>query len=291
MFVFSTDIPLDQKEFRLLRDLIYRHCGLYFAEESKYLLEKRLNTRLAELRLSCFRDYYYQLCYGQSRDQELATAIDLLTTNETYFFRENFQLDTFTEEVLPDLIQLKKQKGEKRLRIWSAGCSSGEEPYTLAMLLLDKPILHDWFIEIIGTDISRRVLKTAREGLYGQNSFRATNDNYRKRFFSEVGNKWQIDERVKSLVSISHLNLFDRNRIALLGEMDVVFCRNVIIYFDLEAKKKVIRSFHDCLHPGGYLLLGHSESLMKISTDYKLRHFTNDMLYQKADVDVAEGGH
>ncbi len=291
MFIFSADISLDYEEFRLLRDLVYQHCGLYFSEESKYLLEKRLNKRLADLRLSCFRDYYYLLRYGQDCEQELATVVDLLTTNETYFFREDFQLHTFMDEVIPELLQRKEQKGERHLRIWSAGCSSGEEPYTLAMLLLDKPLLRDWTIEIIGTDISQKVLKTARDGLYGQNSFRTTDKNYLNRYFSPAGEKWQISEKVKDLVSISHLNLFDSNRVALLGAVDSVFCRNVIIYFDHDAKKRVIKTFHDRLRPGGYLMLGHSESLMNISTDFRLRHFTNDMLYQKPETvhPVGEG--
>lgn len=290
MFVFSADIPLDHEEFRLLRDFIYHYCGLFFSDESKYLLEKRLNKRLADLRLNSFRDYYYQLRYGQDREAELASAIDLLTTNETYFFREDFQLKTFTEEVLPEIIYKKERQGDRQLRIWSAGCSSGEEPYTLAMLLLDKPLLRDWKIDIIGTDISHRVLTTAREGLYGQNSFRSTDASYRNRYFRQVDQKWQIDDRVKELVTISHLNLFDLNRVALLGDMDAIFCRNVIIYFDLDAKKRVIHSLHQRLVSGGYLLLGHSESLMNISTDFKLRHFTNDMLYQKPDPDSRDGG-
>lgn len=281
MFIFNTDIPLDMDEFRLLRDFIHQYCGLFFSDESKYLLEKRLNKRLVELRLNCFRDYYYQLRYGQNCEQELAAAIDLLTTNETYFFREDFQLCAFTQEVLPELVRSKAEKGVKSLRIWSAGCSSGEEPYTLAMLLLESPLLSGWTIEIIGTDISQRVLKIARDGLYGKNSFRATDHKYLQRYFTPLENRWQIASQVKDLVSISHLNFFDNNRVALLGEMDAIFCRNVIIYFDLEAKKRVIRTLHDRLKPGGYLLLGHSESLMNISADFKLRHFTNDMLYQK----------
>lgn len=283
MFVFGADIPLDQEEFRLLRDFIYQYCGLFFADDSKYLLEKRLNRRLSELRLNNFRDYYYQLRYGQTREQELAAVIDLLTTNETYFFREDFQLKTFTEEVVPELVQVKKPRDDRYLRIWSAGCSSGEEPYTLAMLLLENPLLKGWTLEVIGTDISQRVLKTAREGLFGQNSFRATDEKYLKRYFRPVGQKWQIDERVKELVTISHLNLFDKNRVTLLGEMDAIFCRNVIIYFDIEAKKRVIRSLFERLRPGGYLLLGHSESLLNISADFRLHHFTNDMLYQRPD--------
>lgn len=281
MFIFGNDIPLHFDEFRLLRDFIYQHCGLFFADDAKYMLEKRLNKRLVELRLDHFRDYYYQLRYGQNREQEMAAALDLLTTNETYFFREDFQLRTFTEDVVPEIVEHKQKRRSRHLRIWSAGCSSGEEPYTLAILLLEHPLLAGWDLEIIGTDISQRVLKTAREGLYGQNSFRTTSPAHLKRYFTAVGQKWQLADEVKRLVRISHLNLFDQNRISLLGEMDVIFCRNVIIYFDLDAKKRVIRTLHDSLRPGGYLLLGHSESLMNISTDFTLKHFQHDMLYQK----------
>ena len=285
MFVFNADIPLHLEEFRLLRDFIYQYCGLYFSEDSKYLLEKRLNKRLLDLRLANFRDYYFQLRYGQQRDQELATAIDLLTTNETYFFREEFQLKTFIEEVIPEIVRAKEGRSDKQLRIWSAGCSSGEEPYTLAMLLLDQQLPRGWNVEIIGTDICQRVLKIAREGIYGEHSFRAMSAEYRERFFTPVDQKWQIDDRVRSLVSISHLNLLDRSRVRLLGQMDVIFCRNVIIYFDLDAKRRVIKTLRDSLNPEGYLMLGHSESLMNISTDFKLRHFANDMVYQRPGSD------
>jgi chemotaxis protein methyltransferase CheR len=149
------------------------------------------------------------------------------------------------------------------------------------MLVLDVPFFHDWQIDIIGTDINQRVLQTARKGLYGTFSFRTTDPFYQRRFFSESNGKYRIADRVKNLVTISHLNLFDTSRIALLGEMDVIFCRNVIIYFDFSAKKRVVQSFLRRLKPEGFLLLGHSESLMNISNAFVLRHFTHDMVYQR----------
>jgi len=284
MFVFKADIPMDDEEFRLLRDFVYQYCGLHFDLDSKYLLEKRLNKRLTEHRLSNFRDYYYLLRYSPEKDHELAAIIDLLTTNETYFFREDFQLKTFVEEIVPELCVEKKRQGNRSLRIWSAGCSSGEEPYTIAMLLLERPELVGWDINVVGTDISQEVLAKARHGLYGSNSFRVTDDYFLQKYFNPCEDnegKWKIDARVKKLVSISHLNLFDSRRVALLGEVDLIFCRNVIIYFDLESKRKVISNLHDRLTSGGFLLLGHSESLMNISSDFQLRHFINDMVYQR----------
>jgi chemotaxis protein methyltransferase CheR len=281
MLFFAPETPMSEEEFRLLREFIYKHCGLNFTEESKYLLEKRLNKRLQQHALTSFKDYYYLLRYSPQKDQELTEAIDLLTTNETYFFREDFQLKTFVNDILPELRAKKEQAGDRRLRIWSAGCSSGEEPYTLAMLLHDQPGFSDWTIEIIGTDISQRVLQIARKGVYGSSSFRSTDANYLRRFFSEVDGKYKIEDRIRRMVTISHLNLFDTSRVAMLGVMDVVFCRNVIIYFDQMAKKKVIESFYQRLRPEGFLLLGHSESLMNLSTSFSLRHFSDDMVYQR----------
>jgi len=289
MLFFTPEIPMSSEEFRLLRDFVYQYCGLHFIEDSKYLLEKRLAKRLQHHRLKSFKDYYYLLRYNANKDQELVELVNLLTTNETYFFREDFQLKTFAEEILPELKARKEASGDRRIRIWSAGCSTGEEPYTLAMLVLDSPELKDWQIDIIGTDISQRVLQIARKGVYSESSFRSTPTSHRERYFHPYEDKFRVDDEVKKLVSISHLNLFDAPRVSLLGRMDAIFCRNVIIYFDLAAKKRVIESFHQRLRPGGFLLLGHSESLMNISTSFQLRHFTHDMVYQKPETEPNGG--
>ena len=281
MLFFAPDIPMADEDFRLLRDLVYQHFGLYFHEENRYLLEKRLSKRLQQLQLKTFKDYYYLLRYSPQRESELTEVVNILTTNETYFFREDFQLKTFIREILPEIRVQKEREGERRLRIWSAGCSSGEEPYTIAMLLLDLPAFQGWEIEIIGTDISQRVLNLARKGVYGLSAFRTTDDDYRRRFFVEFEGKYKIADRVKNLVTISHLNLFDATKVSLLGKLDVIFCRNVIIYFDASGQKRVIDTFHQRLCPDGFLLLGHSESLMNISNAFSLRHFTHDMVYQR----------
>ncbi|QSV45535.1 CheR family methyltransferase [Geobacter benzoatilyticus] len=290
MFSLEPEIPLSDEEFRLIRDLIYSHCGLFFDTDATYLLEKRLAKRLQFHQLSSFRDYYHFLKYDRKRDQELSDIMDILTTNETYFFRESFQLRAFTEEIIPSLRELKLKNGDRTLRIWSAGCSSGEEPYTIAMLLLDRGGFADWNVEIIGTDISHRVIQQARKGLYGKSSFRVTDDSYVRRYFTEQDGMFRVNDKVRELVTISHLNLLDANRISFLGHMDVIFCRNVIIYFDLAARRKVIDSFYRSLRNGGYLLLGHSESLMNITTAFTLNHLKSDMVYQKPFAGVAGGG-
>ena len=281
MFNAEPELPMTDEEFRLIRDLVYSHCGLYFDNDSKYLLEKRLGRRLPLHQLSGYKDYYHFLKYNRGKELELSDIMDVLTTNETYFFREAFQLKAFTDEILPELVAEKEKRGERSLRIWSAGCSTGEEPYTIAMLLLELGCCKGWRVEIIGTDISHRVLQQARKAVYGKSAFRATGEAYIGRFFQEQDGSFKIADEVRELVTISHLNLFDQNRLALFGKMDVIFCRNVIIYFDQIAKKKVIEVFYRALREGGHLLLGHSESLMNISTAFALRHLRNDMVYQK----------
>ena len=201
-----------------------------------------------------------------------------MTTNETYFFREDFQLKTFVEDILPEIRKRKEKENNKTLRIWSAGCSSGEEPYTIAMLLLDQPWLKSWNVEVIGTDISQRVLHMAREGVYGDASFRSTESTQKSRFFTEQEGKSRINDEVRSLVSISHLNLFDTDRIALLGKMDVIFCRNVIIYFERPVQQTLIRKLCGKLVEGGYLFLGHSETLHGMTLPLKQ---VAPMLYRK----------
>lgn len=276
-------IIMSDEEFHLLRDCVYSHCGIFFGSDSKYLLEKRLARRLSALNLTSFRDYYHYLKYNRKKDQELMDIMDILTTNETYFFREAFQLKAFTDEIVPELLQRKSSGGCRSLRIWSAGCSTGEEAYTIAMLLHGVMELRGWKIEIVGTDISQRVLQHARRAVYGKAAFRATDEKYVKRFFVEQDDGLKVCDEIRDLVTISHLNLFDSNRMVMLGKMDLIFCRNVIIYFDLAAKKRVVESFFTTLYEGGYLLLGHSESLMNVTTQFTLRHFKNDMIYQKPE--------
>jgi len=289
MFSIGPAVQMTDEEFRLVRDLIHGHCGLFFDTESRYLLEKRLTGRLEMHHLSSFKEYYQFLKYNRSKDQELSDIMDVLTTNETYFFRESFQLKAFTDEIVPELLAFKERLGDRTLRIWSAGCSTGEEPYTIAMLLLEAGIPKNWRIEVVGTDISQRVLHRARKAIYGRSSFRATDECFVNRYFTGQEGGYRVNDEVRELVTISHLNLFDKNRLALLGRMDVIFCRNVIIYFDATAKKKVIESFHSSLRPGGYLLLGHSESLMNLTTAFALKHLKNDMVYQKPVIPAVGG--
>ena len=279
MFEKEEIIPLDEDVFRLLRDLIRDYCGIYFDDDMRYLLEKRLSRRVKHHHFNKFRDYFRYLLYDKNRDEELISIVDILTVNETYFFREQNQLKTFSEEILPELRQTNKDK--KKLRIWSAGCSTGEEPYTIAMLILEMGLFYDWNIDITGSDINQRVLQVARSGLYRKNSFRTTDRHFLKKYFREEDSLCRITDAVKKHVNFNHLNLLDPFKVKLVGPMDAIFCRNVLIYFDHPSRRRVIEMFYDRLSEGGYLLLGHAESLMNISTAFTLRHFKYDMVYQK----------
>jgi chemotaxis protein methyltransferase CheR len=274
-------IALPDDVFRLLRDLVHSYCGIYFDDGSKFLVERRLARRLEERQVRTFEEYYHFLRYDRKRDEELAVLVDNLTTNETYFFRESPQLRAFAEEILPELRTTLADR--KSLRIWSAGCSTGEEPYTIAMLLLESGTWwRDWQVEILGSDINQRVLHTARKGVYKKTSHRVSTPEMMKKYFVEEGKgDYRIIDAVRELVSFSYVNLLDPFKTSLISNMDVIFCRNVIIYFDRDAKKKVVESFHDKLRDNGYLLLGHSESLINISNAFVLRTLKNDMVYQK----------
>lgn len=273
-------IPMSDETFRLLRDLIKNYCGIFFDDSSKYLLERRLSRRVMLLNLNDFRDYYRFLLYDSKREEELSAIMDILTVNETYFFREPNLLKAFSEEILPELRE--KNQHSKKLRIWSGGCSTGEEPYTIAMLILEDGRFFGWDIQITGSDISQRVLQVARKGVYGRNSFRQTDSYYIKKYFREEGEGfWRIKDSVKELVTFSYLNLLDPFRTRLIETMDVIFCRNVLIYFDMESRKKVIDMFYNKLCNGGYLLLGHAESLLNISSSFVLIHLKNDVVYRK----------
>jgi chemotaxis protein methyltransferase CheR len=272
-------LRLSDDVFRLMRDLIKDYCGIYFDDNSKYLVEKRLTRRVRSHHFDDFRDYYRLLRYDRSAEEELSAVIDLLTVNETYFFREQSQLKAFSEEILEDLKEVKKQT--RSLRIWSAGCSTGEEPYTIAMLINEKRCFDGWDIEIHGSDINQRVLQAARKGTYRRNSFRTIDPYFLNKYFVEEDGLHRIADSVREHVKFSCLNLIDPFRTKFLGKMDVIFCRNVLIYFDGASRKKVIDNFYDRLTEGGYLLLGHAESLINVSTAFTLKHLKNDMVYQK----------
>jgi chemotaxis protein methyltransferase CheR len=270
---------MSEEEFRLLRDLVEGHCGIGFRADTKYLLARRLAPRLQALGLRAFDEYYRHLCYDPGREQELDTATDLLTTNETYFFREPLQLRALAREILPALAAALAP--QRRLRILSAGCSTGEEPYTLAVIVKDSGLFEGWDVEIVGADVSRRCLAQANAAAYGEHAFRTPEAEPVRRWAHLRGGKWVLDDALRRMVRFSHENLVSPRALASVSKVDVVLCRNVMIYFDVAARRRVLRRFHERMRDGAWLLLGHAESLLNVTADFELVHLRRDLVYRK----------
>jgi chemotaxis protein methyltransferase CheR len=292
--VFGDAVNLKPDEFRMLRDLFAARTGLHFGPDAIFSLERRLRERLKILKLSSFSEYHHYLRFGAHADEEWDEAVDLLTTNETYFFREERQLRAFRGEVLPILHA--QARSRRRLVVWSAGCSTGEEAYTIAILIhtsrlfpsegVAAPKASDdpqdrWEVRVYGSDISRRCVAAARRGVYGTSSFRTTTAEQRSAFFQERKDGWHVVEPIRRLCHFGQTNLLDHERLRVLGKADAIFCRNVLIYFDARSRKAAIEMLYERLVPGGVLLLGHSESLLNVSTAFELLHLKDDLVYRK----------
>ncbi len=271
--------PMTPEEARLVQELIIEYCGLSYGLDSTFFLERRVSPRLDALGLGSCRDYYHFLRYDPGGPAEIETLVERLTTHETYLFREEYQLDAFRLEVLPEIIT--RQGGRRRLTAWSAGCSTGEEAYTIAILLREDERLRDWSVRVVGSDISRKVVAQARRGRYGPSSFRTTTDYFRRKYFREQDDKFVVREDVRSLCSFGQLNLLATERFRVLGRCDVIFCRNVLMYLSADARQRIVEAFYDALVPGGYLLLGHSESLLNVTTRFDLVHLSKDLVYRR----------
>ncbi len=273
---------LTEETFRLIRDLVNEYAGLYFDDSYREIFEHRLQRRLSVHKLESFMDYYRFLLYDHQRHKEMEALMDILTVNETYFFREPTQFIVLVEDLLPELLKRKNSPGV--LRLLSAGCSTGEEPYTMAILCHEKGVLKRTNVEVIGIDISRRVLQRARSGIYTENSFRATERQYIQKYFSPFDNQqYKIKEDLKRLVTFYHANLLDGLRLKMFGQVDVVFCRNVLIYFDMKSRKRVIDNLYEILRPGGYLFLGHAESLLNMATSFEFLYKGREIVYRKPE--------
>jgi chemotaxis protein methyltransferase CheR len=273
------DPAMSAEEFRQLRDLINERSGLHFAEDARYVFERRLRERLTALSLTSFAEYQRILRQASGVEAELQELYDLLAIKETYFFREAYQLNAFRDEVLPVLVR--EAGSRKQLAIWSAGCSTGEEAYTIAILLLESGMLNGWTLRVHGTDLSRRSLAVARKGVYSEASFRATSEEHRRRYFAEREDGAHVCESLRSICHFGLMNLLHMQRSATFVQLDVAFCKNVLIYFDPKSRRRVLDGIYDRLRPGGYLLLGHSESLLNEVTRFDVVHLHGDVVYRK----------
>lgn len=274
---------LSLEDFKTIRDFIHEKSGMYFAESKMYLLQSRLGNRMEELGVASFKDYFYRVKYDSSH-KEFNSLMNLVTTNETYYFRNEPQLESFASDALPKLIAEKKKNGSKSIRIWSAGCSTGEEPYTLGILILEalKGEL-GWQIEIIANDISEEVLQKARKAEYGGITLRYVKPEILDKHFVKTGDKYRVSTKIKAMVKFVQLNLNETHKFSMYRNLDFIFCRNVIIYFSEDVKKRIMKGFYQSLAPGGLLFIGHSETLHGISKSFKLRYLNGSLAYEKAD--------
>lgn len=269
---------LSDEEFRLFRNLIYEESGIYLKENRKDFLENRLVKRMTETKMAS--PYWYYKLITEKVRSELLILLDILTVNETSFFRNRPQIDLFKNLVLPEIIKKKGQGIQKRLRIWSAGCSTGEEPYTIAMMVCDAAdVSRGWDIKIFASDLSLTALQTATRGEYPEDKVHATvDDHYISRYLNKSGGHYRIKDDVKKLVVFDYHNMKNENG---LSGLDVIFCRNVMIYFDIEEQKRLVRKFYNSLNPDGYLLIGHAESLQGMNTGFQFIYDNKGTAYRK----------
>jgi chemotaxis protein methyltransferase CheR len=276
--------PSDPQLIRI-RDLVYQVAGIFQPDNKLRMLEDRCGRRMTALGVKTFRDYYDCLTIKPIRQAELVSLLNEITIGETCFFRNMPQLDAVRNIVVPHILEARSKIPVKNLRIWSAGCSTGEEPYTLSMILLEETAgrLKGWNFEIMATDLNERSLAHCKQGLYGTYSTRNLTAYFRQKYFSAKGEELQVNPEVKAHVNFSRLNLFDDGRMAFMKGLDLIMCANVLIYFDAASKRRVIQHFYSNLLGHGYLFLGHAESLYGISEDFQLVHLPSATAYVKAE--------
>jgi chemotaxis protein methyltransferase CheR len=291
-------VPLTDAELKLLQTLIYQECGMYFDERRAHFLKDRLQRRLKVCHLDSFYAYY-RLLTSREGKQELALLLENLTVNETSFFRNKPQLDLLQKTVLEDLLHRKQERRDWTMRVWSAGCSTGQEPYSVAILFCDalayyylrnplpfdvpspKPLIPPpWKLEVLASDMSYAALRTAQEGAYSETHMEPVDYTTRLRYFEKAGDKYSVKHALKELVQFDFHNLKTE---FLPRRNDIILCRNVMIYFDEAEQKRLIEKFWHCLNPGGYLFVGHAESLFGLSTKFRMVHENNGTAYQRLE--------
>ncbi len=257
-------IAISEAEFLALRDCIRERFGIFYDDTKQFLLQSRLQTRLLKTRMQDFHSYYRFLISAPDREHEWGELASVLCNNETYFFRERAQLDVLVTDVLDEAL-----RNGGRLRVWSSACSTGEEPFTVAMMLTETRRISPASITLRATDLSPRALQKASTGFYRELSFRATPPEMVQKYFRPFEGGFFINDEIKRMADFSRMNLLDARSVAAMGVYDAIFCRNVLIYFDKPTQKRVVEAFARALRPGGYLFLGHAESIMRLTDLYE----------------------
>ncbi len=280
---FTKSQIMSSQLFDKWRQFIYENCGIYFQDNKKYLLESRLLKRINYLELDSYDDYLSYIIKSINGNREKKYLYEAITINETYFFRNQPQLDALIKTIIPEIVEKQGKNNKTKIKIWSAASSSGEEAYSIAISIADllAPRYPNLEYEIVGTDISYAVIETAKQGTYKEYAIRNTPAYYLRKYFTVSGNSYQINQEIKKYVSFKLLNLYDIAGMRSMFNFDVIFCANVLIYFDMNSKIKVVNQLYNSLNKGGYLFIGYSETLHNISKAFKILSFPKTIGYKK----------
>jgi chemotaxis protein methyltransferase CheR len=270
---------LSQNDSLMFREYFYRKTGIRFDSNKRYFVDKRLIERINTSGCQNFHEYFTRLRF-QANGEELQHLTNQLTVNETCFMREEYQFHCLTQSILPELIA--HHPHDRVINIWCMPSSSGEEPYSIAMYLLEFwPELQQHDVRLLASDINTQVLDMAEEGIYCERSMRYVPAAWKSRYFSRSGDFYHLSEELRSCVEFSHVNLMNNTEVRRQRNIDVVFCRNLLIYFDDVSRKEAAEALYDVMSPGGFICLGHSESMGRISPLFKVRKFPTAIVYQK----------
>lgn len=266
-----------------IRDLVYKVAGIYQPDNKVGFVEEKISRRMRARGIRNFADYFDSLTAKPERDAELRELLNEITDGETCLFRSLPQMDALRHSILPELTQVKSHMSQRKLRVWCAGCSTGEEAYTLAMVLTDviSSKYPGWTFELAATDLNDRSLAAAKEGIYGDYALRQTPDYFRDKYFLAVKGQFQVKPEVRARVSFIHLNLADERKMLFMKGMNLISCCNVLIYFDANSRRRAVQHFFSNLLPGGYLLVGEAESLYTFQNEFRLVHFAQATAYFK----------
>jgi chemotaxis protein methyltransferase CheR len=275
----TAPLVITDSDFQKFAEFFYRKTGIHFDEGKRYFVDKRLLDRIEATGADSFRAWFVGLRF-EADGRELQQLVNAMTVNETYFFRESYQFDCMVNSML-DEIATRKAPGS-RIRIWSIPSSTGEEPYSIAIYLLERwARINDYEVEILSSDIDTRVIEAAQQGLYSARSVAQLPRNYLQKYFKPQGDGWRITRDLVDAVEFSLVNLTDATDTRRFRDIDLIFCRNLLIYFDDLSRRVAAEAMYDAMSPGGFICLGHSESMSRISSLFKMRRFPDALVHQK----------
>jgi chemotaxis protein methyltransferase CheR len=275
----ADDTPIAEEEFARLSEFLYRRTGMVFNETKRYYVQRRVTDRMEATGATSFASYFARL-RGDVLG-EVEQFINAFTVNETYFYREEHQLQCMTSDLLRERTKLKPKT--EPIRIWSVPCSTGEEPFSIALWLLENwPPVDAWDVEILGSDIDTRVLESARQGVFGKRALMRLPPDVVARYFEAIdGEQWRLLEDVRGSVAFSPVNLVEPADTRPFGKFDIIFCRNVLIYFDDTSRRIAAENLYENLAPGGFICLGHTESMSRISPLFEVCRYAHAIVYQR----------